>query len=202
MLIQGRKGACAVSRRERVIGVVGLGYVGLAYALGFSLHGFRVVGVDIDGERVKSIENGLVNGFSGEALLKVVQNGSLKVSTSYEVLVDADVVFIATNTPTKPDGLQDLSQVVSALESLAGVWRKTHFSYRVIVLKSTVLPGTTRALAEYARRELGIPIPDLVGFAHNPEFLRADKALEDVLRPSRVVVGGIDGRSSSYIPVT
>jgi len=54
-----------VSRREPVIGVVGLGYVGLAYALGFSLHGFRVVGVDIDGERVKSIENGLVNGFSG-----------------------------------------------------------------------------------------------------------------------------------------
>jgi UDPglucose 6-dehydrogenase len=199
MLIQGRKGACAASRRERVIGIVGLGYVGLAYALGFSLHGFRVVGVDIDGERVKSIENGLVNGFSGEALLKVIQSGSLKVSTSYEVLRDADVVFIATNTPTKPDGLQDLSQVVSALESLAGVWRKTHFSYRVIVLKSTVLPGTTRALAEYARHELGLPIPDRVGFAHSPEFLRADRALEDVLKPSRVVVGGVDERSTDYI---
>jgi SAM-dependent methyltransferase len=75
-----------MSRRELVIGAVGLGYVGLAYALGFSLYGFRIVCVDIDGERVKSIENGLVNGFSREALLKVIQNGSLKVSTSYEVL--------------------------------------------------------------------------------------------------------------------
>ena len=188
-----------MTRREPVIGVVGLGYVGLAYALGFALHGFRVVGVDIDGEKVKSIENGLVNGFSGEALLKVVKDGLLKVSMSYEVLEDADVVFIATNTPTKSDGLQDLSQVVSALENLAKVWRDIHFDYRVIVLKSTVLPGTTRALAKYARRELGIPIPDRVGFAHSPEFLRADRGLEDVLRPSRVVVGGVDERSSIYI---
>ncbi|MCC6010527.1 MAG: hypothetical protein LM588_06015, partial [Fervidicoccaceae archaeon] len=54
-------------------------------------------------------------------------------------------------------------------------------------------------LAKYARRELGIPIPDRVGFAHSPEFLRADRALEDVLRPSRVVVGGVDERSSIYI---
>ncbi|NAZ12204.1 MAG: nucleotide sugar dehydrogenase [Desulfurococcales archaeon] len=188
-----------MSRREPVIGVVGLGYVGLAYALGFSMYGFRVVGVDIDGERVKSIKNGLVNGFSGEVLLKVVQDGSLKVSTSYEVLGDADVVFITVNTPTKHDGSQDLSQVVSALESLAKVWRDTHFDYRIIVLKSTVLPGTTRALAEYARHELGLPIPDRLGFAHSPEFLRADRALEDVLRPFRVVVGGVDERSTGYI---
>jgi UDPglucose 6-dehydrogenase len=199
MLIQGRRGACAVSRRERVIGVVGLGYVGLAYALGFALHGFRVVGVDIDGEKVKSIENGLVNGFSGEVLLKIVQDGSLKVTTSYEILGDADVVFITVNTPTKHDGSQDLSQVVSTLESLAKVWRDTHFDYRIIVLKSTVLPGTTRALAEYARHKLGLQVPDRVGFVHSPEFLRADRALEDVLRPYRVVVGGIDERSSSYI---
>jgi UDPglucose 6-dehydrogenase len=158
---------------------MGLGYVGLAYALGFSLYGFRVIGVDIDGERVKSIENGPVNNFSREALLKVIQNGSLKVSTSYEVLRDADVVFIAVNTPTKPDGSQDLSQVVSALKSLTGIWRDTRFDYRVIILKSTMLSGTTRALAEYARHELGLPIPNRVGFAHSPEFLRADRALEE-----------------------
>jgi UDPglucose 6-dehydrogenase len=121
------------------------------------------------------------------------------VSTSYAVLEDADVVFIGVNTPTKHDGSQDLSQVVSALKSLVGVWRDTRFDYRVIVLKSTVLPGTTRALAKYARHKLGLPTPERVGFAHSPEFLRADRALEDVLKPSRVVVGGIDERSSSYI---
>jgi UDP-N-acetyl-D-glucosamine dehydrogenase len=73
MPIQRRRGVYAVGEREWVIGVVGLGYVGLAYALGFSMHGFRVRGVDIDDERVKSIENGLVNGFSREALLKVIK---------------------------------------------------------------------------------------------------------------------------------
>jgi len=181
------------------IGVVGLGYVGLAYAIAFSLYGFRVIGVDIDEERVKAVRSGLVNGFSREAVLKAVQNNLLKVSTSYDVLEDADVVFIAVSTPTKPDGSQDLSQVLSALKSLADVWRSVQFDYRVIVLKSTILPGTTRMLAKYARDELGLPLPNHVGFVHNPEFLRADKALEDVLRPSRVVIGGIDEKSSSFV---
>lgn len=185
--------------RELVIGVVGLGYVGLAYAIAFSLYGFRVIGVDIDEERVKAVRSGLVNGFSREAVLKAVQNNLLKVSTSYDVLEDADVVFIAVSTPTKPDGSQDLSQVLSALKSLADVWRSVQFDYRVIVLKSTILPGTTRMLAKYARDELGLPLPNHVGFVHNPEFLRADKALEDVLRPSRVVIGGIDEKSSSFV---
>jgi len=188
-----------VSRRELVIGVVGLGYVGLAYAMAFSLHGFRVIGVDVSEKIVEDVRRGLVSGFSGEALLKAIQSSSLEVSASYDVLGDADIVLVAVNTPTKPNGSQDLSQVLSALNSLAEVWKRVWFDYRVIVLKSTVLPGTTRALARYARDELKLPIPDRVGFVHSPEFLRADKALEDVLKPSRVVVGGIDERSSTYV---
>ena len=144
------------------------------------------------------MRRGLVKG-SDRELLKAIQSNSLEVSTSYGVLRDADIVLVAVNTPTKPDGSQDLSQVLSALNGLAEVWKSVWFDYRVIVLKSTILPGSTRALARYARDELGLPIPDRVGFAYSPEFLRADKALEDVLKPSRVVVGGIDERSSTSV---
>jgi len=199
MLIQEKGGVYAMSGRELVIGVIGLGYVGLAYTIAFSLHGFRVVGVDVNEKKVEDVRGGLVRGFSRETLLRVIQSGFLRVSTSYDALRDVDIVFVAVNTPTKPNGSQDLSQVLSALKSLAEVWRDMWFDYRVIVLKSTILPGTTRALARYARDELGLPIPNRVGFVHSPEFLRADKALEDVLKPSKVVVGGIDERSFTYV---
>ena len=198
MPTQWRRGAYAMNKHDPVVGVVGLGYVGLAYALGFSLHGFRVVGVDINSERVEAIRSGDVEGFSREAIEKVVDR-YLYVSTSYDDLRDVDIAFIAVNSPTKPDGSQDLSQVISALNSLANAWRNTNYDYRVVALKVTVLPGTTRSLARYAKETLGLPVPDRVGFVHSPEFLRATRALDDVLKPFRVVIGGIDERSSSYV---
>jgi len=145
------------------------------------------------------VRRGLVKDFSRGALLKTIQSSSLEVSISYDVLGNADIVFVAVNTPTKPDGSQDLSQVLSALNSLAEVWKSLRFNYRIMVLKSTVLPRTTRALARYARDELGLPIPDRVGFAYSPELLKADKALEDVFKPSRVVIRGIN--AYSYIRI-
>jgi UDPglucose 6-dehydrogenase len=187
-----------VNKHDPVIGIVGLGYVGLAYALAFSLHGFRVAGVDIDSERVEAVRSGDVEGFPREAIEEVVDR-YLYVSTSYDDLRDVDVVFITVNTPTKPDGSQDLSQVISALNNLANAWRNINYEYKVIVLKSTVLPGTTRMLARYAKEVLGLPVPDRVGFVHSPEFLRATRALDDALKPFRVVIGGIDKRSSSYV---
>jgi len=111
-----------VNKHDPVIGIVGLGYVGLAYALAFSLHGFRVAGVDIDSERVEAVRSGDVEGFPREAIEEVVDR-YLYVSTSYDDLRDVDVVFITVNTPTKPDGSQDLSQVISALNNLANAWR-------------------------------------------------------------------------------
>jgi UDPglucose 6-dehydrogenase len=198
MPIQLRRGAYAVNRRDPIIGVLGLGYVGLAYALAFSLQGFKVVGIDVNSEKVEAIRSGSVEGFPGEAIGRVVGR-SLYVSASYDDLRDVDVAFIAVNAPTKPDGSQDLSQVVSALKSLANVWRNVNYDYKVVVLKTTVLPGTTRRLAGYAKEALGLPVPDRIGFVHSPEFLRATRALEDVFKPFRVVVGGIDEKSSSYI---
>jgi UDPglucose 6-dehydrogenase len=187
-----------MSKQDLVIGVIGLGYVGLAYAIAFSLHGFRVIGIDMDNERVRAIRSGAAEGFSREVMEKVVDR-YLYVSTNYDDLKDVDAVFIAVSTPIKPDGSQDLSQVMSALNSLANAWKGINYDYRAIVLKSTVLPGTTRKLARYAKEDLGLPIPDRVGFVHSPEFLKATRALDDVLKPFRVVIGGIDEKSSSYV---
>ena len=172
------------------IGVVGLGYVGLAHAVAFALYGFEVVGVDVDDRRLESIEKGDVHGVPRDAVERAL-GGGLRVSGDYGELRDVDLVFLAVGTPTNPDGFQDLSQVLSALRSLAEVWRGAGGG-RVVVVKSTVLPGTTRRLAALAK-ELGLD----VGFVHNPEFLVGDRALEGVLRPSRVVVGGVDERSAA-----
>ena len=187
-----------MNKYDPVIGVVGLGYVGLAYALAFSLHGFRVIGIDVDDERVKAVRSGDAEDFPREAIEKVVDR-YLYVSTSYDDLRDVSIAFIAVNTPTKPDGSQDLLQAISALKSLANAWRSVNYDYRVIVLKSTVLPGTTRKLAKYAKEVLSLSVPERVGFVYSPEFLRATKALDDVLKPFRVVIGGIDEKSSSSI---
>jgi UDPglucose 6-dehydrogenase len=187
-----------VSRHDPYVGVIGLGYVGLAYAIAFSLYGFKVFGVDIDSERIRAIKTGLVEDFPREVVSKALEE-SLVVSEDYDILKDADIVFIAVDTLTNPDASQDLSQILSALKSLAEVWKDLKYSYRVIVFKSTVLPGTTRKLADYAREILRLSVPDRVGIVYNPEFLRSDKALEDVLRPFRVVIGGIDDKSSNYI---
>lgn len=186
------------STSTTTVGFIGLGYVGLAYALAFSLHGFRVIGVDISEKRLEEIKRGDIEGFPREAILEALKE-SLELTSDYSALRSADAVFITVNTPTREDWSQDLSQALSALEGLSRTWRSSPGGYRVVVVKSTVLPGTTRHLAKYAREVLGLPVPERVGFAHSPEFLRADRALEDVLRPSRVVIGGVDEKSSHYV---
>lgn len=113
-----------MSRHDPYVGVIGLGYVGLAYAIAFSLYGFKVFGVDIDSERIRAIKTGLVEDFPREVVSKALEE-SLVVSEDYDILKDADIVFIAVNTPTNPDASQDLSQILSALKSLAEVLERS-----------------------------------------------------------------------------
>lgn len=175
------------------IGIIGLGYVGLAHAVAFALHGYEVVGVEINERRLMAIEQGRVNGLPQEVVRRALES-RLRITNDYEKLRDVDLAFLAVGTPTNPDSSQDLSQIMSALDELARVWRSAEGN-RVVVVKSTVLPGTTRRLSKWAR-ELGLRE---VGFVHSPEFLVADRALEGVLRPSRVVVGGVDEKSASIV---
>jgi UDPglucose 6-dehydrogenase len=170
---------------DRIICIIGAGYVGLVTAAGLAEAGREVRVVEIDADRRAAVAAGISPIFEpglDELLSAVVASGRLRaVETMSEGVTGAGIVIVAVGTPPTPDGEADLSQVRLAVDqALAEVAPGA-----VIAIKSTVPPGTTRALARDSSR------PD-VAFVMFPEFLREGSALEDLRHPSRVVVGGED----------
>jgi len=171
--------------------VIGLGYVGLATALGLEQKGHEVVGVDIDERRVAAVnERNLPLGESGfhEALSTV----NLHATRDYGAVLDSEITFVCVNTPSNLDGSIDLRCLRQAVETLAeALGKKSH----VVVIRSTVVPGTTEQVVLPLLRGCG----DGVNVCVNPEFLRAGSALHDFLNPQRIVLGANDGRSLALL---
>ncbi len=184
------------------IGVIGLGFVGLTLATALTSKGFDVVGVDIDEHKVKCINGGKPPFYEKELdkYLKTVINKKLIVSTDYRLLSDADIAFITVGTPTNPNGTQNQTFLKEAVNELGRVWRNSSSKkYRLLVVKSTVVPGTTRKLGYMLSMVSGLKLGSQLGVVMNPEFLREGNALYDIFYPSRVVIGCIDERSCSVI---
>jgi UDPglucose 6-dehydrogenase len=154
------------------LSVIGTNYLGATHAAGMAEFGHEVIGVDIDADRVKVLNAGQSHIFEIglEPLLeKHTGNGRLRFTTDYTEIADwADVHFLALGTPSGPDGAADLSQLHSAIDSLAPV-------------------GTALQLQDRLRRLA--PAGDAIEIAWNPEFLREAYAVEDTLRPDRLVFG-------------
>jgi len=169
------------------ISVIGSGYVGLVSGAGFAEIGHEVVCVDKDRAKIAMLERGEVPIYEpglGTVLERNGKAGRIRFTSDLgAAIADTDVVFIAVGTPTRRgDGHADVSYVFAAAEAIASELRHD----AVVVTKSTVPVGTGRRLAEFfAERR-----PDLtIEVASNPEFLREGSALEDFLRPDRVVCG-------------
>ncbi len=182
------------------IGVIGLGFVGLTLAVALASKDYNVVGVDIDEKKVEIIRSGRTPFYEEglDKLLANVINNRLIVTTDYNLLNDIDVVFITVGTPPNPNGSQNQSYIIDATKKLANIWKGSK-EYKIMVVKSTVIPGTTRRLANLLSKESGLVIGKDLGIAMNPEFLREGKALYDTFYPSRVVIGCIDDRTCSII---
>ncbi len=169
------------------IAMIGTGYVGLVSGVCFSDFGHDVVCVDKDPSKIEMLERGEVPIFEPglEALMsKNVEAGRLSFTLDLAKALDgAEAVFIAVGTPTRRgDGHADLTYVMAAAEEIA----KTTKDYIVIVTKSTVPVGTNRQVKQTVRKAN----PDLdFDVASNPEFLREGAAIEDFMKPDRVVVG-------------
>jgi len=169
----------------RRIGVVGAGYVGLTTAVCFASLGHRVVCADLDKSKVDSLNRGETSahepGLDG-LLAAGLRTGRLRFVVGNEpALTGVDLVFLCLPTPTGRRGHADLT----ALHSVLREARQLLPAGAVLVVKSTVPPGTTDGV----RRELG---RQDVAVVSNPEFLREGRAVDDFLRPQRVVVGGAD----------
>ncbi|MFK7877325.1 MAG: UDP-glucose/GDP-mannose dehydrogenase family protein [Paracoccaceae bacterium] len=169
------------------IAIVGTGYVGLVSGVCFSDFGHTVVCCDKDVSKVEKLNHGEVPIYEPglDALMaKNVDAGRLSFTGDLGAAIDgADAVFIAVGTPTRRgDGHADLSYVMAVAEEIATLAKE----YVVIVTKSTVPVGTNRKVAEVVRTTN----PDLdFDVASNPEFLREGAAIDDFMKPDRVVVG-------------
>ena len=169
------------------IAMIGSGYVGLVSGVCFSDFGHDVVCVDKNVEKIEMLNNGAVPIYEpglDQLMAKNVAAGRLSFSNDLAEAIDgAEAVFIAVGTPTRRgDGHADLSYVIAAAEEIAHLAKE----YVVIVAKSTVPVGTNRQVKQTVRKAN----PNLdFDVASNPEFLREGAAIEDFMKPDRVVVG-------------
>ncbi len=169
------------------IAMIGTGYVGLVSGVCFSDFGHDVICVDKDASKIERLERGEIPIYEpglDTLLAKNVEAGRLSFTLDLaEALEGCEAVFIAVGTPTRRgDGHADLTYVMAAAEEIA----KTATDYLVVVTKSTVPVGTNRQVAEVLRTAN----PNLdFDVASNPEFLREGAAIDDFMRPDRVVVG-------------
>ena len=167
--------------------VVGTGYVGLVTGACFAEFGVHVTCVDKDGAKIDLLKQGEVPIFEPglkELIGKNVKEGRLTFTAEAGSAVrQALVVFIAVGTPSSPDGSADLSYIREVASTIA----RNLDGYKVVVTKSTVPVGTGQVIEEIIRRERSTEAPfDVVS---NPEFLREGSAIEDFMRPNRVVIG-------------
>ena len=168
------------------IAVVGTGYVGLVTGVCFAETGNDVTCIDIDKEKVKSLQEGRITIYEpGLDVLfeRNVEQDRLHFTSSLaEGIKEAQIIFLALPTPPGEDGAADLSYILGVARDLSGLID----SYKVIVDKSTVPVGTSERVHAELARNLS---PDLFDVVSNPEFLREGVAVEDFMKPDRVVIG-------------
>ncbi len=177
--------------------MVGTGYVGLVSGACMADFGHKVCCVDINQERIDGLRQGVIPFYEpglDNLVLKNVKEERLTFATSLaEGMKDADVVFIAVQTPMSGTGEADLQYVMKVGEEIGGLLD----GYKVIVTKSTVPVGTARKLRPVIESALKKPVE--FDLASNPEFLREGSSIEDFMRPDRVVIGVESERSEEIM---
>jgi UDPglucose 6-dehydrogenase len=184
---------------SRRVSIIGLGYVGLSTAVCFSHRGFEVYGVDVDRAKLERIMKGdppFYEKGMAEMLKDSLKNGRLRITDDVRKAVGAtDTTFITVGTPSASDGSIDLTFVKAASKGI-GHSLVSKIPYHLIVVKSTVAPGTTlgavrEILQETSSKSAGRDF----GLAFNPEFLREGSAVEDTFNPDLLILGVSDEKS-------
>ncbi|HTM03374.1 MAG TPA: nucleotide sugar dehydrogenase [Vicinamibacterales bacterium] len=175
------------------VSVFGLGYVGSVSAASFAADGHEVIGVDVNAEKVAAVNEGrspIVEPGLDELLRRGVERKRLRATTNtVEAINGTDLSLICVGTPSRKNGSLDLSYLVRVCEQI-GDALKAKSNYHVVVVRSTVLPGTTHgqvipALEAHSGKKYG----EGFGVSVNPEFLREGTALKDFRHPPLTLVG-------------
>jgi UDPglucose 6-dehydrogenase len=172
------------------VAVIGSGYVGLVTGACFAEFGVDVTCVDVDAEKIARLSGGIIPIYEPgleQLVAKNSQAGRLQFTTDLKAAVERSlVIFLAVGTPSTEDGSADLRYIEAAARSVAECMN----DYKVIVTKSTVPVGTGERLRKLIREhQKG---RNNFGIVSNPEFLREGAAIDDFMRPDRVVIGSSD----------
>lgn len=183
-----------------MVTVVGLGFVGLTTALGFAEYGHKVYGIEINEERMATIQSGklpfLEPGLD-EALKRHLGKNFIPTTDWESAVADSECVYYCVGTPYGEDGQADLTYLYGALEQTLGAIHDDRF--RVLVTKSTIPPSTTEKRVIPFLEEHGVKVPEQLGVANNPEFLREGHCWEDFTHADRIVLGVSDARSEQAL---
>jgi UDP-N-acetyl-D-glucosamine dehydrogenase len=175
------------------VGVVGLGYVGLALAVEMAKAGFHVVGIDIDPRRVNSVNAGISCNLdvSSEQILSLITQKTLRATQALAIIEELDAISVCVPTPLRKTKEPDLSYVVAAIQAIRNHLRPG----QLIVLESTTYPGTTRELVLPILEETGLQVGEDFFLAYSPERVDPGNPTYNS-RNIPKVIGGITSRCS------
>ncbi|MEM0230934.1 MAG: UDP-glucose/GDP-mannose dehydrogenase family protein [Candidatus Woesearchaeota archaeon] len=179
------------------ISVVGSGYVGLVTAAAFSALGHEVVCADIDREKVAMINKGIApirEEHLDEILKKLVPERLRATSDVKEAVLSSSVTFICVNTPIRKNGTISLKNIFESASQIGKALAEKKGKH-LIIIKSTVPPGTSEMIVKTLEKESKKSFGKDFGVVMNPEFLREGKAMLDFFKPSRIVIGSSDPNS-------
>jgi len=182
------------------IAVVGTGYVGLVTGTCFSETGVNVTCVDVDAEKIRQLKEGAVPIYEPGLSVMIKRNlekGRLQFTTDiFDGIEGADAIFLAVGTPPGEDGSADLQHVLQVASDIG----KVISSYIVVVIKSTVPVGTSLKVQAVIKEQLAKRNADIpFDMASNPEFLKEGSAVEDFLKPERIVIGTSTERAADIM---
>jgi len=185
------------------ISILGLGYVGCVTAACLSRQGHRVIGVDVDADKVATVREGgspIVEPGLPDLIAQAAADGRIEATTDAAYAIHAsDLSLICVGTPSRSNGDLDLRYVRRVCEEIGAALRATG-EYHLVVLRSTVLPGTADGVVlPILERASGKRVGLDFGLAFNPEFLREGTAIADFHNPPRTVIGEWDERSGDGV---
>jgi UDPglucose 6-dehydrogenase len=189
------------------ISVLGIGYVGLCTAVAFASRGYCVVASTHDTEKAAKINEGIPPFYEPNLenlLQKSVKNGNLTclANQTEEAVLSTDLTFNAVGTPSRSDGSIELQFIEASSKDIGRALGKKK-TYHVVVVKSTVVPGTTQDIVKpILEKESGKKCGSEFGLCMSPEFLRQGSAFEDTIHTDRIVIGEYDKKSGDLLDKT
>ncbi|MEM2131362.1 MAG: UDP-glucose/GDP-mannose dehydrogenase family protein [Candidatus Woesearchaeota archaeon] len=187
--------------KKEILSVIGLGYVGLIQAAGMAKIGYKVIGLDIDKEKVDKINNKIPPIYEKglkELLNEIVPSTFTATTDMKKAILESDITFISVGTPSKKEGSMSMHQLEMVVKEFAPLMKKK--KYHIFVVKSTVIPGTcenivVKNIENISGKKFGKDFSVVM----NPEFLKEGEAIEDFFKPDRIILGSSDKKGLDKI---